>query len=574
MMFWFNLLCFAGILLSLVLIARRRTGVAKRLTAGLIHGAIWTLLWFLAQPPLWLPRETKALLHSEPLARTELLAAISPTQLQALQALEVAGNGFTTDALRDLPPVRLALSPDWDAEAWTLDWNRELTLGDTLALEISLVEGPATTRSLTLEDPFGNAVDSGILSAENPQLVLRDRPRIAGRWEYRVRIEPAESAVATDETTDAEPRSEVLPLVVHPPERPAVLLWSARPGFETAALARWLRQSGTPAQVVTQLAPEMVRTETFNEFQLREAGLLDADTPFDLLILDSRLWPQLSPRQRTRLRTLASKKSLLWLVHNDSGTGFADYARAQGMELRGAAAASISYQSLPGSAPTEIPELKLVSFEPAQRAGGDARTVVGARDLYWARVRPQQSLGFVFFNNSYRWQTAGFANEFSHLWSQIIRQQLAWRGTEAATRMRAPLPRTHQRTTICSGDFSASQPPELFSLAIENANPDKRPLPTARANTDTSGQCYDFWPQQSGWHESDDGFAFYVFDKTSWPEWQTRLARQDSMGMASARLGTAEKIELSGRPIPRYWIALVLLALLTATWWRERIYLR
>ena len=573
-MLWFTLLCMAGFAASLALIIYRQPRVSRRLTDGLVHGALWILVWSLAYPPAWQPPATTITLPTDAAARAALLADQSAAQMAAIEAAHLPGSGLTRNALLDFPPLRLQLAESSAADAWVPSWNRDLVLGQPLELRLTLTAGGDTAKRLALEDPFGNTVDSGLLSADNPQLVLRDRPKLVGQWEYRVRVEPVAAA------SDAGPRSrnpaningarsEVLPVVVHAPQKPKVLVWLARPGFESAALSRWLRQTGTPAQVVTQLAPEMARREVFNDLPLRKSGLLEADTPFDLLILDSRLWPQLSSRERQQLRAIASNKSLLWLVHDASGKDFMRYARAEGMPLQENATADVHYT--PASDPGSIafPQLTLTALGAAAHDAGDTRIVADEREIYWANIHPQQSLGFIFFRNSYRWQTAGFASEFAQMWSNIFARQLTWRGGRPALAINPELPQVTLRTRVCSDNLGGTD------LAALVRQPGKKPatrdefLPVIHEMDDSAGHCFSFWPQKSGWHTVGSDFSVYVFEKDSWPEWQAHRARSDAAQMASARLGTNVSATVNN-PLPRYWPALALLILLTLLWWRER----
>ena len=579
MMLWFTLLCIAGFAVSLALIVYRHPSVTQGCTAGLIHGALWLLVWSLASPPPWLPATTSITLPSDAAERAEFLSEFSPAQLAAIDGVHLAGSGLTAGPLQDFPPTRLRLNAAPAAPAWKPRWNRELVLGQPLELTITATSGIDFANRLTLEDPFGNAVDSDILSAENSQLVLRDKPKLVGQWEYRVRVEPVTGAAATprndgETETIAVTRSEVLPVVVHAPQKPNVLVWLARPGFESAALTRWLRQSGAPAQVVTQLAPKMARREVFNDFPLRKARLLDADTPFDLLILDSRLWPQLSAEERQQLRAIAGNKSLLWLVHDDAEKDFLRYAETQAMPLQQDSPAEVQYQPASDNEASELPQLQLAALGASAYKAGDVRIAADERTIYWADIHPQQSLGFIFFKNSYRWQTTGFASEFSQLWSQIVARQLTWRGGRPALTVNPELPQVSQRTRICSDHLGGAESAKLVRQPVGVVGNGDHFLPVIAEKKEGNSRCYSFWAEQPGWHQVGSDFSVYVFENDSWPEWQIHRARRDSAQLASARLGAKKAGGTPSAPLPRYWLAMALLILLTLLWCRERSNLR
>lgn len=573
MLFWFNLLCIAGLAISLLLTLRHKHLLSARIGHGLLQAAIWALVWTLGNPLALLPEgePVTARLDTESAARE--LARFTPTSLQRLQSLELAGDGLSRNALRDMPPVRLNPDVPGESPAWSLQWQRNLNLGNTLALKIAHTGGGGLPSKVTLEDPFGNAVDSGILSTEAPAITLRDRPKLAGQWEYRVRVEPA---TPTAEPSASLARAEVLPVAVYKNRRPSVLLWLARPGFESAALSRWLRQSGSPTQVLTQLAPEMVRRQVFNDIEPVESGPLDSSSPFDLLILDSRLWPQLSASDRKQLQTIAREKSLLWLLHGDPGEDFLSYAAAQGVALRKSTAQDVAYpQPRPSDAP-EPPTIRLAGYQPAATTLVDTELTAGEQIIYRANIQPRHSLGFIFFQNSYRWQTAGFDTAFSQLWADIFAKQLAWQGGTAPVAVREVLPLENQRLTLCSTGFTASSSPVVQAVATTDVSTNAA-LSPAWAGPGVEGNCYNYWPTQAGWHQvRDRDFAFYVFPRDSWGEWQTHLRRTHTAQMATARLGPrdASADASAGRPVPRHWLVLILLMLLGGTWLAERRTLR
>jgi len=532
MNFWIAAACIAGLGISLWLIARWRKSPVHRGSAALLQIAIWGLAWSLVNPPALLPPAKNA-------AR----------QIEQPQS---------RDALRDLPPARLQVETTGDAPGWRLDWPRQLSLGEPLQLRIAHHSGIAGR--LFLEDPFGGDADSAVLPAEDDVVTLGDTPKLPGRWLYQLRIE-----TETDGGTTV--RREPLSVQVHVPQIPKVLLWLARPGFETAALSRWLRQSGAPAQVVTQLAPEVVRRESFNGLESETQPLLDPENPFDLLILDSHLWPQLSPAQRQRLPALAEQKSLLWLVNADSPQGFLAYARAQGMPLAPANTNGIENPL----ADSEKPPLAQTGYQPQQTHSGDI--TLGTPPIYWARSHPGQSLGFVLFDRSYRWITAGFAEDYAHLWKTLFDHQLAHRGGHAPVQIATQLPREQQRVTLCSTAFSGATP-KLVAVDNEKSG---TPLTGVAVPADGGGACYSWWPKQPGWHriDSDSGeFDFYVFPRDAWPQWQRSIANADTRQMASARLGPTVDSEAPPIPLPRQWIVLALTLLLGFNWWRERRSLR
>ncbi|WP_105102679.1 hypothetical protein [Microbulbifer pacificus] len=553
---WVAPICVAGVALSLWLIARQHISASAKWFASLAQLGIWLLVWFLFFPPALLPLKSTL---SLPTPADELPDSGT---VAALDRLHLTGDGLLRDALRDLPPVRLQPSGTTEAPGWQLHWNRDIALGEPLTLEIRLTSGHQTPLRLSLQNPFGGDADSALLSQENPHVILRAQPKLTGNWLYRVRIE-------SDQVSS--PREEVLPVTVRAVQSPRVLLWLARPGFESAALGRWLRQSGTPTQVVTQLAPELQRRETFNAQVLRETSLLGEDTPFDLLILDSRLWPQLSPSERGQLTALSGEKSVLWLVDDNSSAGFLEYARNRGMPLEKTERAAAAYPAVAQN--EEIPALQLVGYTPAQTGAGDRHILEtrsgDTRALYWARVDPQQSLGFVLFSNSYRWQTAGHSSDFARLWKQILDHQLALRGEHAPLTTETPLPLAAHRLQLCSPAFG-HEPPQLRLAAGEGTNPS----PSAAAGGYGTHRCHQYWPQRAGWYrigESDNDL--YLFAEEAWPEWQTAMARRDIVQMRRARLGPREPVT-GKNPLPLTWITLALLALLALTWWRERPTLR
>ncbi|MBB5211870.1 hypothetical protein [Microbulbifer hydrolyticus] len=574
----FSTICLLGLAASLWLGLRQRTSVSRRATGILLQCVIWLLVWSLFHPPALLPPEKTTALATAVASDPKGLP--SPQEINRAGLLQITGDGVSRDALRDLPPVRLQHGEITAQPGWQVQWTRQLTLGEPLQLRVSLLSPQDAYQppvKLTLQDPFGSDVDSALLGADSKSISLQAWPKIAGDWQYRVHIQPqtdkqqAGKQQAADDVSGAQDtdRSEVLPVIVREPQSPRVLLWLARPGFESAALARWLRQSGTPTQVVTQLAPKMQRRETFNGQELRQNALLAADSPFDLLVLDSRLWSQLDKSQRRQIDTLAQTKSLLWLVDSNSTQAFIDYAQTRGMPLQKAPVVSASY---PGDvADRQPPELQLAGYQPANIRAGDAQLGTDGQVIYWGRVQPQQALGFAFFRNSYRWQTAGYAREFALLWNQLFERQLALHGTHDELSVSTQLPRVRQRLTVCSSVFNDS-PPELHPTDAEE---NVAPVRGIAAGHSEVGRCHSYWPRHSGWHQvGETGSSLYVFAQDAWAEWQTALLREETAQMASARLGPQAQSLSSMQTLPLPWIALALMTLLLLTWWRERRSLR
>ncbi|GAB2891560.1 hypothetical protein [uncultured Microbulbifer sp.] len=556
-------LCLLACAASIFLMWRRRH--AKALDYGL-QLTIWLSAWILWQSPAIVPAERHISLDSK-----ELASAL-PVTLTGVENISLDGIPLSRDALRDLSPMRLELSDNQVPNAgWEFDWPQAITLGDPLRLQIHSDQPLAENFRLSLLNPFGDIEESLELKAgERVQAQLSVTPKRAGPQLYRVRIE----------STLSGNRSEPLPTLVQEPRQPKVLVWLARPSFETAALSRWLRQSGVAAQVMTQLAPEIIRKETLNGLPVTEPeDLLAEVSPFDLVILDSDLWPQLSPQQKRQLHSLASKKSLLWLVSSDLSEDYIQYTATQSMPLQRVgntepdvkSSASFSYQKTGNPA---IPSLRTPSLKVASLSRDDF--LLGDREapLFWGRSSEEQHLGFILFNDSHRWLTGGFATEFASLWKSIIDYQLKHLGTQQAITLSSKLPRTQERITLCSPLFSDSSP---NLLDTRNRT---QPITGVSAGTNAQGPCYSFWPRRTGWHQlktknaREPALDFYIFAKEDWALWQQSLSAAETLQMTTARLGPIDNAQSSKLPIGRQWPALILLLLVCLSWWRERTLLR
>jgi hypothetical protein len=541
-------------LVSLVLLRRRG---AKLFDYGL-QLVIWLSAWILWQPPAIIPAERNISIDSKQLASSH------PINLNGVENISLNGEPLGRDKLRDLAPVRLELSKIQESDnSWEFDWQRRITLGDPLKLKVHNNQSLTENLKISLLNPYGHIEDSLELNVgEAIQAQLTATPKIAGPQLYQVRTESEAGETHTDP----------LPILVREPLQPKLLLWLARPSFETAALSRWLRQSGVAAQVMTQLAPEISRKETLNGLPLTEsADLLTKESPFDLAILDSSLWPQLSSQQKHQLRELAATKSLLWLVSGDSSEEFLQYAAAQSMPLqRGEAPhlhSGFGYQKADNA---EIPPLRNLGFKVTQPGSYDFLLGNGEPPLFWGRSTETQHLGFILFSGSHRWLTSGFTTEFASLWKSIIDYQLKHLGSQQPVILSNELPRTQERITLCSPLFS-DQRPILLSSQTESQS-----IGGIAVNTNTQGQCYSFWPQSSGWHQLktdmdvEPVLNFYIFAKQDWPKWQRSLNTRETRQMAAARLGPVDNRHSGKMPIERQWPALILLLLVCTSWWRER----
>lgn len=578
MSWWITATCITGALLSLILVARRRTSPHRRAAAALLQLAIWLSAWLLVEPPQLLPAPSAAVLDSERLAasndlppatggaRQAIIPALVDGELAALPALAVSGTGLYREELITLPPVRLEgenTDPAFAAnDGWLPRWSQRLTLGQELSLQLSLpAELPADT-PVKLLNPFGTVVAETTVEAAAgtassvKSVKLADTPRLAGRWEYQVQLGEGQTAWR-----------EPLPVQVDRREQPRILLWLARPGFESAALSRWLRESGVPARVVTRLAPGIERTRNLNGFDGGSRAPLDPANDFDLLILDSQLWPQLEPRQREQLQ---QRESILWLVGDETPDSFIDYARANGMPLeRG----TVTELRVP-SADREAPALGTTGFRPAALQPADhllRGTHIGPAStdqlaLYWGRAKTDGALGFVFFRNSYRWITAGYNDAFARLWQEVLEPQLAYLGRGAPVAVREAMPRAGYRVTLCSGGFSGNAP----TLSAVDGEHRLEGTPAAQG-------CYAYWPREHGWYRlegiNETGvapFSLYVFAADAWPAWQRSLKAEATKQMATARLGPSLDSPAPARPLPRHWLGLLMICLLAISWWGER----
>ncbi|WP_299941074.1 hypothetical protein [uncultured Microbulbifer sp.] len=555
-------LCLLACIVSMLLLRRRR----HRPLDYALQLAIWLSAWMLWQPPAIVTAGRHADLNRED------LAGALPVNLTGVKNISLHGLPPGRDALRDLAPVRLDLSNAQISNAgWRFHWQRQITLGETLQLQIHSNQPLAERSRLNLLNPYGDIEQSIELKAgEKAQAQLGALPKLTGPQLYRVQIENA----------TGESRFEPLPIVVLEPRQPKVLLWLARPAFESAALSRWLRQSGVAAQVMTQLAPEITRKETLNGLQLTEPQNLLAETnPFDLLVLDSALWPQLSSQQKQQLDSLASNKSLLWLVSGDAAEDFVQYSATQSMPLQKTGSTEpdirnsteFSYQ---GANSTATLSLRTHGFQVAQPTSSDFLIGNRGNPLFWGRSRGTQHLGFILFSDSHRWLTSGFASEFASLWKSIFDYQLKHLGTQQPITPSGALPRAQERITLCSSQFSGASPQLLDS---RNKS---QPISGGHAGTNAQGQCHTFWPRNAGWHqlktENDGGpvFDFYIFAKEDWPLWQQSLSDGEAQQMATARLGPIDNTHSAKVPIERQWPALILLLLVCISWWRERALLR
>ena len=577
MNFWIAGLCLSALLASVFLVMRQQLSASQRAIALLLQLGIWSIAWALYQPPQLLPAATRATLDT---TSGQLHASTLPDNLRALESLEITGDGLPRQALSTLPGVRLRLGTQSPAPQWQIHWPRQLQIGESLQLQVSPGEGLHGPVQLTLLDPFGTEVDRTQIAAEwdgekpretkkkpgsdSGPFLLADQPKLPGRWLYQLQIEH-----------EGELRRESVPVVVHDSAQPRVLLWLGRPSFETAALSRWLRQSGTEGLIITQLAPKILRRVTINSGERPsknpQQDPLHSERPFDLVILDSHLWPQLTPAQKQRLATLAQERALLWLVDDASPREFLAYARAQGMPLRRAEARAVDN---PLRADGELPALTTARFQPAATEFND--TLLGPapeRRIFWARTNPRGSLGFVLFNNSYRWITAGFSAEFARLWQSLFQHQLAFAGGAQSISLQPELPVAERRVTLCSSGFGTAAP-KLVAADSAITDPVLQAVETRAA---APGRCFAYWPRQAGWHQLQTGssvYSFYVFSPQDWPWWQRNLVRVDTAQMARARLGPAPNAAPPKLPLPLPWIAALLMVLLGISWWRERSTLR
>jgi len=493
--------------------------------------------------------------------------ALLARQHPEVKRWQVAGVGLTPWELAALPgELRFAAPAEPAPGVDGIDWPRRLVLGAGLTVRGSLVGMPPAV-TLQLLGPGGLAatseLDSGTIA-----FTLKTRPKLEGRWLYRLRVVLGERTLA-EELIDVE-------VVVR--ELPSMLWLAGAPSFEARGVKNWLQEVGGKLLLRTRVGRERYRYDTVNGSdgdlgRLTVARLAD----FDLAVIDGGGWSTLSRSERAAVREAVAAG--LGLLVIPPVAGFLGGELAQGVSAVEVGDLDTFEIRPRGSGLEALPALVVPARELELDNGSQqlARPLLrDAAGRVLAAARPV-GLGTVvvtLLEDSYRWPLRGEADGHRRYWAHLL--AAVARHDAAAIGWQLP-----------AGPILAGRALDLsllsgapWLLTVEAPLAAAVPLPLEQEVIEPSRWRARYTPRQPGWHRllaGDQEAWFYVQEEPAWLSWQQRRAgqatRQRALADAVGNRAPPAPVR-STVPVARGWIFAPLLLSLALLWadeqWRGR----
>ena len=436
-------------------------------------------------------------------------------------------------------------------------------------------------------DPAGRRADVAGLDAQG-RFSLDAVAFAAGPPDYLLRVRDASGAIVQDAT---------IPLLVHAPALPRVLLLSGPPNPETRALRRWLGDAGMSVHAQLALGGGLQLGD--GAVAMTPAGL----SKFDVLVVDARAWEGLGEGGRTQV-IAAVRQGLGLLLRVDQPLSAGALRPLRTPRFVPGAGQQVVALALPparvddeaaararmGVGTADAPFDATIAAEPVPALVRRALTVNGAdavafgRDVEgapwgWWRSEGQGRLALWTPLDSWRLPLAGRPDLHADLWNQALSRVA--RALPMSPLQVADDPEVGQRTTICGVD-----------AAMQVVAPEGAGTPLVADPATSTQRCAGFWPTQAGWHRvasqalpdasSDDASAprgvdggvaahwFHVRAASPMPTWRAAALREATLALASqddARPPSTQRSHLRGPAWP--WLLGWLLAG-ALLWWTER----
>lgn len=481
-----------------------------------------------------------------------------------LRRWQVAGVGLAPRELVALPGELLFAAPAEPAPGVDrIDWPRRLVLGAELTVRGSLVGMPPAV-TVQLLGPGGLAAtldfDGGSTS-----FALRTRPKLEGRWLYRLRVVSEERTLA-EGTIDVE---------VVARELPSVLWLAGAPSFEARAVKNWLQEVGGKLLLRTRVGRERYRYDTVNGSggdldRLTVARLAD----FDLAVIDGGGWSStLSRSERAAVReAVAAGLGLLVIPpvadflggELAQGLSTVEVGDLERFEIR---PRGPGLELLPALV---VPARELELDNGSQQLARPLLRDAAGRVLAASRPVGLGTVVVTLLEDSYRWPLRGEADGhrryWAHLLAAVARHDAAAIGWQ-----------------LSAGPILAGRALDLsllsgapWLLTIEAPLAAAVPLPLEQEVVEPSRWRARYYPRQPGWHRllaGDQEAWFYVQEELAWLSWQQRRA-----GQATRQRALADAVgnrappapARSTAPVARGWIFVLLLLSLASLWADEQ----
>ncbi|WP_299456898.1 hypothetical protein [uncultured Microscilla sp.] len=438
-------------------------------------------------------------------------AAFIQRNYPQLGTLHIVGDGVQT---YDLPRLKsfnavFHLNPI-PAGFTSVNYAPETIAQDRWQVKGSYHNPTDTNVVLVLASP-GGAVDSALIgSRQTENFALRDRPKEAGQFIYRVLVK-----APTGDTLYNEP----VPVHIRPKQKLNIVIINSFPRFETKYLKNWLATEGHQVAVRSVISKNKVKDEFVNQsatgFQLNAALLKQ----IDLLILDAEYAQGLGAGTMAVLRQAIKNQGLGVLIQADESgrvpTALASFplgriehekTMVDGNDF--GVKGSFELKQQPYLLQQKLGMLALVRNQQGQALVGYNVTGLG-------------SVGISLIAESYQLLLDGkpsyYAAYWSHLLSKLAKKQIpthVWEINTAFPKVNAS----------CKLTLSTATPQPVGTLTKTS-----NVLEFYLQNQVNFDQKWNgtVWAEHQGWHQlrvkgdTTEQTPLYIFGEQDWQNWQT-----------------------------------------------------
>ena len=443
----------------------------------------------------------------------EMLKFLEPE----IKRLRVEGPGLSRDQLDAAGALELAFDVPNPADGFLfLDWDRSITLGETLNIQ-GLVSAPKSA-TVSLHDPFDNLLMAEQVNDTN-HFRYQVTPKAAGRYIYQLVLKQGQQVLTT----------ERIPVEITLPKPTSVHFKGAAPNFESSFLKRWARQVNVPIYFDIEISKDKFR----RQWSISSPGG-DENQP-GLWIVELRRWQSMASGETALVlnQVQAGNAGLLFLgdsIETQVSLG-EDLVLLPNKEQRTVEVEMESNRVVlqTGSVQAsgqwlEIPELP------------DAlRSFAGVTDFGAGNI------GFTLVTDSYRLASAGHPEAHGYYWKTLIDQLMVQRASEQLVTSE-PMVVSH-RSDICLRSNDSQ-------VTIVSPSKAQHELPLNPNFKNQLTKCALFWPNESGWHDiqtSNGTLSTFVFDAkdfVAWRQWRrtidTAVASSNPISTTNIRSNPSE----------------------------------
>lgn len=428
-------------------------------------------------------------------------------------------------------------------------WRRRVGLGESLEVRGSVLIGEEIPATLSLVGPAGVEARRELVGSST--FILNATPRQEGRFLYRLELEGASGALAT----------EMVDVEVTAPRLPRLLWLEGAPGFESRKVKTWLRDLGGALILRTQISRGRSRYDYLNQERIEVARLSPGTLAgFDLLVVDGSAWSGLASAERAAVEeAVGAGLGLLLVPTLPRLAGGA--APPAPFDLEAVADLDALEVEAAGPGVPPLPPLTIEARQFSARPG--QRTLLAdsaGRALAVSRPRGLGQVAATILEGTYRWSLRGESASHRRYWSHLL-AGVARRSMAANASLPAGPLLLDRPITV---DLFAE---EAELMTVIGPGGDEIRLAVTQDPLEPRHWQATVWPRGTGWHRlvwGQESSAFYVGGSTEWTSWQEREAYLATR-LRSALGGEADRaaeLDQVLRPLPRW----PLFALLLVTW--------